>query len=509
MSITGPQMTLEQLLPQSADQLRALGCQQVMISGITLDSRQVQAGDLFLACQGELANGIDFIGKAEAQGAVAVLVNSEQQISETFGLPVIALENLEQRLPELGSRFYSQPSQQLHMVGITGTNGKTSCSHFIAQALQILNNSTAVIGTNGYGFLGDLKRASHTTPDALYLQGLLSQVQQQGAETVVMEVSSHALDQGRVNGVDFDVAVFTNLTRDHLDYHGDMASYGAAKTRLFRDFGISQAIVNLDDPFSRELLEQMPPEVEVIGYSQQPLSGASGECCSGQVWVEDCCLSLAGTDVTLQTPVGTVSFSAPILGQFNLHNLMVTVAVLLTKGFGSTEISAAMAKLQGVEGRMQPIAVDVSDKLVVVDYAHTPDALEKALQALRSHCHGQLWCLFGCGGDRDRGKRAQMAQVAEAQADRVMVTSDNPRSEAPQAIIKDIRQGFSVKKPVLVEVDRRAAIEQVLRSAQPGDVVLVAGKGHEDYQEIEGVRHPFSDAEVICSLLHTDRGEQQ
>ena len=460
MTVAKYTMTLEQLLPETGSQLSALGCQQQLIEGITSDSRRVEPGSLFLACQGESANGADYIPKAAEQGAVAVLVNEHQQVQSQ--LPVIVVEGLEQRLAELAGRFYGNPSQSLHVVGITGTNGKTSCSHFIAQALQQLNHKTAVVGTNGYGFLGALHQASHTTPDAVYLQGLLANMLEEGAESVVMEVSSHALDQKRVAGVDFDIAVFTNLTRDHLDYHGDMASYGDAKGRLFREYGIKQAVINLDDPFSRTLLQQIDADVEVIGYGME----LANDCSCGQIWVEDSCLSLAGTEVSLQTPVGQVAFSVPVLGKFNLHNLMATVAVLLAKGIEVADIQSAMAGLQGVEGRMQPIDPQSSDKLVVVDYAHTPDALEKTLLALRNHCHGKLWCLFGCGGDRDRGKRAQMAAVAEKFADSVLVTSDNPRSERPEDIIKEILQGFSKPDAVTVEVDRRSAIQQVLKMAK-------------------------------------------
>ena len=511
-------MTLPELLPEMAEQLDRLGLQDINFAGLTIDSRRVQKNDLFLACKGEKFNGLDFVPAAIEKGAVAILINRDQVCDyKEISVPVVAIDRLEQRLSELGNRFYRQPSGQLHMVGITGTNGKTSCSHFIAQALDLLSSKSAVVGTNGYGFLRNLDTASHTTPDALYLQRMLSDMQEQGAENVVMEVSSHALDQGRVSGISFDQAVFTNLTRDHLDYHGDMQGYGAAKAKLFTDFGISKAVINLDDPFAGKLLQAIPETVEITGYSldQSAIGGMTDvgdtndvtTICQqrtiNQIWISQSTLGLQGIEVSLSTPLGELSFKTPIIGAFNLSNLMATIAVLIGRGFQLGQLSKAMSKLQGVAGRMEPIS-DNRERLIVVDYAHTPDALEKALIALRSHCVGQLWCVFGCGGDRDTGKRAQMAKIAERLSDCPVVTSDNPRTENPELIIQDVLCGFSSTSGVTVEADRDKAIALALSKAKAGDVVLVAGKGHEDYQEICGVRYPFSDAEVIRSYLRTD-----
>ncbi|MEH6626954.1 MAG: UDP-N-acetylmuramoyl-L-alanyl-D-glutamate--2,6-diaminopimelate ligase [Motiliproteus sp.] len=501
MSIANYQMTLQQLLPDVAAMLSSMGHDKLCFSGLTIDSRKVKAGDLFLACQGATVNGIGFVDSAIKKGAEAVLINSQQTL-KNCPVPVIPVPNLEQRLAEFGGRFYQQPSAKMQVVGITGTNGKTSCSHFIAQALTLLSSPSAVIGTNGYGFLDNLNRASHTTPDALYLQRLLAEMLEQGANNVVMEVSSHALDQGRVTGVQFDQAVFTNLTRDHLDYHGDMQSYGAAKKALFSDFGVHYAVLNLEDAYAAELIAVISGGVEILGYGIKQSQLAQSV---PQIWVEKQQLSAGGIEATLNTPAGLISFSSTILGGFNLSNLMATVAVLLNMDFSPDAIAAVLGQLQGVDGRMQPVA-EINDRLIVVDYAHTPDALEKALLALRNHCRGSLWCVFGCGGDRDRGKRSEMAAIAEKYADRQVVTSDNPRSEPAEQIIEEILAGFSHRDNLSVEGDRRQAIALAVAQAQAGDVILVAGKGHEDYQEIGGVRYPYSDSEVIRSLLSAAGG---
>ncbi len=494
-------MTLSELLPEMSGQLAADGLAELKISGLASDSRRIADGDLFLACKGDRFDGADFISRAEQAGAVAVLIGSREQVPEC-GLPLIVVDGLETRLAELADRFYGQPSRHMTMIGITGTNGKTSCSHFIARALELLDSPAAVIGTNGYGFLDRLQSASHTTPDPLRLQALLAGLQGQGAENLVMEVSSHALDQGRVAGIAFSQAVFTNLTRDHLDYHGDMASYGAAKQRLFRDYGIRQAVINLDDPYARELLKAVAADVEIIGYGLEASPLVVEFPNLRQLLVREHQLSVDGLAALLDTPWGDIRVKAPVLGRFNLSNLMATVAVLGNLGTDAATIERILPQLRGVEGRMQPLPA-TDGRLVVVDYAHTPDALEKALRALRSHCQGQLWCVFGCGGDRDRGKRAEMATIAGRLADRPVVTSDNPRTEDPQQIINEVLSGFSSCEGVAVEADRRQAIALALSGAEPGDVVLVAGKGHEDYQEINGVRYPFSDAGVIRSLLET------
>lgn len=491
-------MDLQQLLPerrfaQSADAA-------LKVSGLTIDSRQVEPGMAFLACRGEQVNGIQFVDQAVANGAAVILVAADQLLANQQ-VPVIQVEGLEQRLGELADRFYGSPSERVAVIGITGTNGKTSTSHFIASALDQLGSRAAVMGTNGYGFLETMNQASHTTPDVVRVQRMLAELETEGAQNLVMEVSSHALTQQRVDHVHFQQAVFTNLTRDHLDYHGNMANYGAAKVRLFTDYGIAHGVVNLDDPFAETLISRIPASVHISGYGLAP-SSLVNRLSEPMICMERYHLSKDGIWGEMSTPQGNLPFKTHLLGRFNLSNLMAMVAVLQWRGYSNEQIAAQIELLKGVDGRMEAVT-EAGDRLVVVDYAHTPDALEKALRSLRGHCQGQLWCLFGCGGDRDKGKRPLMAAMAERWADQVMVTSDNPRSEKPEAIIDDVRKGFKSEQKVTIEMDRAKAIAKVLQQSKAGDLVLVAGKGHEDYQEISGVRHPFSDRETILACVET------
>ena len=474
------------------------GVAELQITGIENDSRRIQGGDLFLACKGLSVDGNRFAAAAVTAGAAAVVTEQAAELSN-LDVPVIELSQLSERQGELAARFYQHPSRALRAIGITGTNGKTSISHFVARALSQLGSKTAVIGTTGNGFVGALESASHTTPDAVSLQRLLAQLQQQGAEAVAMEVSSHALEQGRVAGVAFDQAVFTNLSRDHLDYHGTMEAYGAAKAKLFEQYGISQAVINTDDPFGRQLWQRLGaeyPDVQRLAIGEQPIDPTEG----GQLRILTHRLTGQGIQADIASPWGELRVDSPLLGRFNLYNLLGALGALIGAGIEPQAALAALNQLDGVDGRMQAFKIS-GQPLVVVDYAHTPDALDKALASLRNHCSGRLWCLFGCGGDRDRGKRASMAQAAEQWADRLVVTSDNPRSEDPQQIIDDVLAGIDDKAAAVVEPDRRVAIERAVAEAAPGDVVLVAGKGHEDYQEINGVREPFSDIDWVKKTL--------
>ncbi|MEH6469762.1 MAG: UDP-N-acetylmuramoyl-L-alanyl-D-glutamate--2,6-diaminopimelate ligase [Halopseudomonas sp.] len=484
------QMTLQTLLPASN---MPPGIAAQTITGISNDSRRIQGGDLFLACRGEHHDGTRCIDSAVAQGAVAVVCENGSGIADP-GVPLIELAGLNQCQAQLASRFYQQPSLSMQMIGITGTNGKTSCSHFVAQALTQLGQKTALIGTTGNGFVGALQSATHTTPDAVRLQQLLAQLRDQAAQVVAMEVSSHALEQQRVAEVAFDQAVFTNLSRDHLDYHGSMEAYAEAKARLFLETGISQAVINTDDDFGRTLWSRLPQGVEAIAIGARPLDGAK------QLRIVNSKLNQHGIQAEIDSPWGALVVNSPLLGQFNLYNLLTALAVLVNSGVEPQQALASLNRLTGVEGRMQVFTVP-GQPLVVVDYAHTPDALDKALASLRQHCDGQLWCLFGCGGDRDRGKRPLMAQAAAQRADRLVVTSDNPRSEDPETIIDEVMDGLTQNCEVLRQVDRRQAIEDTINQAAAGDIVLVAGKGHEDYQEIMGVRHPFSDIQIVRQCL--------
>jgi len=483
-------MRLDALLPELAAGSPLAGLE---ITGVTNDSRRVQPGDLFLACRGARHQGADFIPAAVAAGAVAVLCDTP--VGLRFPVPVWALPGLAGRVAELAARFYRTPAAALELIAITGTNGKTSCCHFIAQALARLGGRPALIGTNGYGFYGQLESASHTTPDAIRLQQLLASLRDGGATQVVMEVSSHALDQGRVSGLRFPQAVFTNLSRDHLDYHGTLQAYGAAKARLFAEFGVEQAIINRDDPFGRRLLRQLPAGVTPISYGFEPPRGDEAA-----LRVLDFAQTAGGIRAEIAYGGERMRLDSPLIGRFNLLNLLAGAGVLLARGHALSRVVEELAALQGVAGRMQSVRAP-GRPLVVIDYAHTPDALEKALQALRGHCDGQLWCVFGCGGDRDRGKRPQMAAIAAAHADRLVVTSDNPRSESAQAIIDQVLSGVKPSDAVLVEPDRSRAIRLAIARADATDLVLVAGKGHEDYQEVEGVRYPFSDVEQVERAL--------
>ncbi|MBY4676603.1 UDP-N-acetylmuramoyl-L-alanyl-D-glutamate--2,6-diaminopimelate ligase [Marinobacterium arenosum] len=480
--------TLGDLLPsQLPDELAGL-----QVQGVAQDSREIAAGDLFVARSGLRHRGVDFIEQAAADGAVAAIIDAdEHQPEQHWPIPVIPVANLAGQVGPIAARFYGNPSRQMRIVGITGTNGKTSCSHFIAQALETLGHRCAVIGTVGNGFIGQLHESKHTTPDAVGLQRLLAELRAEDAEVVVMEVSSHALEQYRVAGIEFDVALFTNLSRDHLDYHGSIDAYGAAKARLFTDYPLSGAAIWCDDAFGQRLHNQL------AGADMTLLS--VGET-RADLRAEEIELSGQGISALLRTPWGNVHLRSQVVGRFNLTNLMLSAAALGLLEVGVTQIEQGLNAVLPVAGRMQRIGGG-EQPLVVIDYAHTPDALQQALSALHGHLDGRLICVFGCGGDRDQGKRAQMAQVAEQWADLVVVTSDNPRTENPDAIIEMVLEGLVGDKPKLVEADRRIAIERAIAEARPGDIVLIAGKGHETYQEIDGQRYPFSDLEEAQRCL--------
>ncbi len=472
------------------------------ISGMSLDSRDIQAGDLFLACAGRNHNGASFIDAAINNGAVAVLWETQPDIqaiplayrpvSKGKAVPVIAVPDLSQLAGILADRFYGQPSRALFVCGVTGTNGKTSVSQFLAHTLSA-DAPAGVIGTLGHGLYQHLEMGRHTTPDAVTVHRWLAELREQGAASVAMEVSSHALHQGRVNGVLFDCAVFTNLSRDHLDYHGDMQSYAAAKAGLFSMPGLRYAVINSDDLTGRELLARLPNTLRVLRYGleaeYQP--DVLGKCLS---------LSADGVEVELETPHGTGRFHSRLLGRFNISNLLAVLAVLLLSGIPLQGALARLATVKPVAGRMETFGGGTKP-LVIVDYAHTPDALEQVLKALREHCQGRLWCVFGCGGDRDVGKRPLMGAIAEALADVVIVTNDNPRGEDPEQILADIKQGMTAPELIQTQPDRRLAIAAALAQAKPGDVVLVAGKGHEAWQQIGDTRIPFSDIDEVASQL--------
>tara|TARA_Y100001973_G_scaffold74444_1_gene108676 strand:- start:1293 stop:2744 length:1452 start_codon:yes stop_codon:yes gene_type:complete len=459
------------------------------IGGITLDSRHVRDGDLFVAFPGLRHDGRDYIAQAVAAGAAAVVLESQGAVAHQLAVPSVQIEGLAEQLSALADRFYQQPSAALQVIGITGTNGKTSVSQMLAQALDRLGSRCGVIGTLGSGLAGALIDHGMTTPDAVAVQAQLASMRDQGASHVAMEVSSHALVQHRVAAVRFAVAVFTNLSRDHLDYHGTMAAYGEAKARLFqRD--LQAAVVNLDDAFGCELAERCA--APVIGYSLS--DPAATLYCRELV-----CDSL-GLNARLQVQGREFALRSPLLGSFNMSNLLAVLGSLLALGVDAGAAVEQVAQLQPPAGRMQRLGGG-DLPLVVVDYAHTPDALEKALTALHQHAAGRVVCIFGCGGDRDNGKRPMMARVAEQFAEAVVVTDDNPRTEPSQQIIEQICQGAEHPQALTVIPNRAQAIASTIAAARPGDVILLAGKGHENYQEIDGVRHPFSDIEQASLAL--------
>lgn len=481
-------MPLSQLLPQATS--------SILVRELTLDSRQVMPGDLFLAVPGTQVDGRDYIADAIARGAAAVAYEAEGapeiQDSAALLLPVTGLQG---QLSAIAGRFYGEPSRALNMIGVTGTNGKTTVSQLLAQALEALGESCAVVGTLGNGFLGALQEGLHTTPDPIGLQAVLADIQLAGADAVAMEVSSHGLQQQRLNAVDIDIAVLTNLTRDHLDYHGSMQAYAQAKAQLFAWPSLGTRVLNLDDAFGVQLAQQ---------YAKQGIKTYSVERTDADVHCSSVNFNEQGIEAYVDTPQGELLLRSSLIGRFNLSNLLAVVATLSSMGYAMGDILSVMPKLQAPVGRMQTIAYE-NQPLIVVDYAHTPDALQHVLQAIAPHVASgaRLWVVFGCGGDRDKGKRPIMGQVAQAEADVLVITDDNPRTENAADIRQEILAGLSSDAAVTEVADRGQAIEHAISEAKAGDVVLIAGKGHEDYQEVDGLRTHFSDLEQALHSLQS------
>lgn len=461
-------------------------------AGLRLDSRQVEPGDAFLAVAGASGHGLAHAAQARARGASCVLYEppAPADLEGTLaGAPALPVPGLRGHLGLLAERAYGAPASELAVVGVTGTNGKTSSVHMIAQALAAAGVEVATIGTLGTGRPGRLLEAERTTPDVLAVHALLRRFLDEGVSHVAMEVSSHALEQGRVDRVRFAVAVFTNLSRDHLDYHGSMEAYGAAKARLFDWPGLSAAVINIDDAFGRELAGRLPAGVRLLRCGRGDRAGGPlPECRASDVRA-----GMAGLAFRLHLPDGEADVRAALLGRFNVANLLGVAGTLHAFGWPVAQVADALSGLVSVPGRMNHYGGG-DRPLVVVDYAHSPDALEQALRSLRGHVEGRLHCVFGCGGERDAGKRPQMAAVAQALADAVMVTDDNPRRESGDAIVAQIVAGFARPDEVRIERDRARAIAAAVAGAGPGDIVLVAGKGHEPWQEVNGERRPFDDA---------------
>jgi UDP-N-acetylmuramoyl-L-alanyl-D-glutamate--2,6-diaminopimelate ligase len=498
----------------------------VMVTDVTLDSREVKPGALFLACRGHVGgngqHGVEFAAQAVERGASAVVYETPsagelraveaaarllQRVRQRGGQDeaqfVAAVPNLRTHLGVIADRFFGQPSQAMHVVGVTGTNGKTTCAWLIAQALSLCGRPAAYVGTLGFGRVGDLRPVAHTTSDVVTLHRQLAVLRAEGAAVVAMEVSSHALDQGRVDEVCFDTAAFTNLTQDHLDYHGNLRAYGAAKARLFKGATLTARVINVDDPFGRELAGAAGAHGRLVLTRRMSPTGAIGNDAAFVTATEVRTLA-DGFDLTLATSWGEARLHAPLIGEFNVDNVLTTLAVMLAADVPLPAAVGALGRCVAAPGRMQKILVPGTVPLatVIVDYAHSPDALAKALDAARVHCRGRLHVVFGCGGDRDAFKRPVMGQIAADRADAVIVTDDNPRTEDPAAIIRDIVAGITGGRASLrVEHDRAAAIRSTVTAAVAGDVVLIAGKGHEDYQIYGTTRRIFSDEQVARVAL--------
>lgn len=465
---------------------------------LILDSRKIKRGDCFIAINGHDLDGRQFIANAIAQGAAVVLQDADLESSHGTivyidEVPVISFYALNSHLSALADQLYQQPSQRLHMVGVTGTNGKSTITQIIANWVSLLGNKAGVMGTIGNGLFGELTVTENTTGSALDVQAEIQRQLTAGATLSAMEVSSHGLIQGRVNAVDFDVALFTNLTRDHLDYHGDMASYADAKKQLFTG-NASHKIINHDDACGANWLTEFS---DAIAFSvRDDLSQRDGQ----YIFAEELQFHNAGFQCQINSSWGQGTLRSQLIGEFNVSNVTAALASLLALGYELDALLAVAHLLTPVCGRMELFSRDDSAAFVV-DYAHTPDALEQALKALRVHCDGQLWCVYGCGGDRDKGKRPLMAQVAEQFADNSIITDDNPRTEPADLIVNEILAGLQHPEAAVVIHDRQAAIAHALAQSSTNDVVLIAGKGHEDYQIIGKEKLHYSDRETLQRLL--------
>lgn len=464
------------------------------ITALVQDSREVLPGAAFVAIGGFGAHGLSFADAAQARGAAAILFEPPAPPEHPAPAGAIAVPGLRARLGEMAHRFHGRASEAMTVVGVTGTNGKTSTVQLLAQAWTLRGLRAGTIGTLGAGLYGRAEPTGFTTPLVLRLHALIGALRDEGADALAMEVSSHALDQGRVDGVRFDVAVFTNLTRDHLDYHGTMAAYGAAKARLFGWPGLKAAAVNIDDDYGRQLCAALPPHIRAVCLSSRGNADAA-------LRADDVVLDARGLSFDLVAGDARHPVRSPLLGRFNVDNLLAVAGALFALGDDAAGIAGTLSRLQPIHGRMNRLGGEAGQPLVVIDYAHTPDALEQALATLRAHTAGRLVCVFGCGGERDAGKRPQMGAIAERLADVVIVTDDNPRGEDGDAIVAQILAGLSTPEAAVVERDRRAAIGRAIAMAGEGDVVLVAGKGHESTQDIGGVLAPFDDTQVARDAL--------
>lgn len=473
----------------------------VMVAGLSQNSRRLQPGDVFAACAGSRMHGLRFAEQAEEAGAVAIIWEPDGQTRYQGRLPSVAVPHLSQRLGAIAARLHDQPSRKMLTIGITGTDGKTSCAWLIAQAWQALERPCGYLGTLGFGSLTQLAAASHTTPDAVDLQHWLASLVDRDHDAVALEISSHALTQHRTDALDLDVAILTQIGRDHLDYHGSLEAYAAAKRRLFAESGARTVVLNADDAHGRQWLAEQGRETAIWSYGRSDMVLAHPH----HVHIQQLVTRGQGLTVHLATRQGLAVIDSRLVGPFNAWNLAATLAVLLSQGVDLSRAAAALERLPSVPGRMERLDQRAGQPLVVVDYAHTPGALEAVLQALSVHVAGRLLCVFGCGGDRDTGKRAPMGGAVARHAHQFWITDDNPRTEDPKAIVADIVQGI----PEAVQADgrysivhsRQAAIAEAIESATEEDVILIAGKGHETTQQYGTEVHPFDDRVVARQVL--------
>jgi UDP-N-acetylmuramoyl-L-alanyl-D-glutamate--2,6-diaminopimelate ligase len=492
------EMSLQKLLAGIIDVPAGV---DMAVQGIAIDSRNCTPGCAFLACAGLSSHGLEYVDQALRLGARAILwepdgVDAPSLPEGVVALPVAALSR---HAGELAARFHGYPVEALDVIGVTGTNGKTSVAHLVARALGHLGRRAAVAGTLGNGFPDELHATTHTTMDAVSLQALLADLRDAGADSLAMEVSSHALSQHRVAGMRFHTAVFTNLTRDHLDYHGDLESYAAAKRRLFDMPELQVAVVNADDAVGRDILASLPTGTRRIAFASHAES-LRDTGADDNILITNIEFDAGGLQVMVDRNEKNLLLKAPLFGRFNALNLVAVFGVLLGFGYSDSEAVRALAGVRPVPGRMEHLGGGALP-LVIVDYAHTPDALRQVLLAAREHVAGRVVCVFGCGGDRDRGKRPEMAEIAEGLADLVVVTDDNPRTEDGDAIVAEIVAGLKTPDAATVERDRAKAIHLAVRAATRGDVVVLAGKGHEDYQVVGNERRYFSDRETAQQAL--------
>lgn len=469
-------------------------CADIVVNRLELDSRKASTGATFVAIKGHAVDGRRFIASAIEQGATAVIAQADEthihgEVDRVGDVPVVYVDELTCHLSALAAHLY--PLERNKLIAVTGTNGKTTITQLLAQWLELVERKSAVMGTTGNGFLDNLQVAQNTTGNAIEILQTLSSLEQQGADYTALEVSSHGLVQGRVKALEFEVGAFSNLSRDHLDYHGTMDAYAEAKFSLFSEHKCKQAVINIDDVVGEEWFTRLESAVAVtLKPSEHPRA----------MWAKQVSYSESGIHLSFDGYFGEGSLTVPLIGEFNASNLLLAMTTLLCLGIEKQQLIDTASSLKPVLGRMELFAANGKAK-VVVDYAHTPDALEKALQALRIHCKGQLWAIFGCGGDRDTGKRPMMASIGEQLADKVILTDDNPRSESPMLIVQDMLAGMKAPETAIVEHSRFDALKYALDNSSADDIILLAGKGHEDYQVMADQTIHYSDREAAVELL--------